>query len=89
VISEKVRLSGPPCCNFVVNIIELNMSTEEKKESNEGAEENRTNTEKNGENDSNVQPMKEEKPERNNSKRTGMPFGFDQLFFKFDHHHVE
>jgi hypothetical protein len=65
------------------------MNNEEKEGTGQSSEEREVKREVEKENDQNVQPLKEEKPERNNSKRTGMPFGFDELFFKSDHHFVE
>jgi hypothetical protein len=65
------------------------MSTEEKKETNTGGEDKGSMREDSKGSETNAQPIKEEKPKRNNSKQTGMPFGFDELFFKLDHHITE
>jgi hypothetical protein len=64
------------------------MNNQENEGTKQSSEEREVKIEKENENGKNVQPVKEEKPGRNNSKRTGMPFGFDELFFKCDHHFV-
>jgi hypothetical protein len=60
----------------------MNMKTEDNEEGTKVPEKEHIQTEKNEEKISTNEPEKKQNEERNNSKQTGMPFGFDKLFFR-------